>query len=131
MGPAGGGDAGDPESPEVRLPVAAVAIGVLLRPVHRFGRRAEQPALGPVVPFGQLESLLMTCAGLGPAFSPWHGGEFSFLGRCSSVHGWGRSAAVRETSPRAPRVATLGRRLRLGLLLVRSCPFVWGFGLSF
>src|SRR5205807_412348 len=85
VGPAGGGDAGDPESPEVALPVAAVAIGVLLRPVHRFGRRAEQPALGPVVPFRQLESLLMSCAGLGPAFSPWHGSGLSFLERCSSV----------------------------------------------
>src|SRR5436309_13457383 len=89
MGPASGGDAGNTETPEVTLPVAAVAIGVLLRPVHRFGRRAEQPALGPVVPFGQLESLLMTCAGLGPAFSPSHGSGLSFLEQCSSGLGLG------------------------------------------
>src|SRR2546428_12942355 len=101
MGPAGGGDAGDPESPEVALPVAAVAVGVLLRPVPRFGRRGEQPALGPPVPFSQLESLLMTCAGLGPAFSPWHGGGVSFLCRGSSVLWGGRGRASRCDIPRA------------------------------
>src|SRR5437016_5872595 len=126
MRPASGGDAGDPESPEVALPVAAVAIGVLLRPVHRFGRRAEQPALGPVVPFRQLESLLMSCAGLGPAFSPWHGSGLSFLERCLSVHRLGRSAAIRKTSPGATRVGALSLRLRFRLLLVRMCRLLAG-----
>src|SRR5437867_4008032 len=44
--PAGSADARDPEPPKGALAVTPVAIGVLLRAVHRLGRRAEQPALG-------------------------------------------------------------------------------------
>ena len=65
-------DTGDPEPSKIPLPIAAVAIGVLLRLVHRFRSGTEEFALRAVIAFRKLESLFVTCAGLGPAFRAWY-----------------------------------------------------------
>ena len=63
---------GDPEPSKIPLAIAAVAIGVLLRLVHRFRSGAKELALRAVIAFRKFEPLLMTRARLGPAFNPWH-----------------------------------------------------------
>src|SRR3989339_1467706 len=70
--PGSGVDADDPETPEVPLPVAAIAVGVDLGPVEGFLRRAEEPAARPPEPLGLLEDLLLASARGDAVLDPWH-----------------------------------------------------------
>src|SRR2546422_757578 len=49
-----------------------LGIGIRLALVDRLGGAPEQPALGAVLPFGQLEPLPSPLSGLGTALDAWH-----------------------------------------------------------
>src|SRR5947209_15930819 len=65
-------DTGDPQTPEIPLAVAAVAIRVQLRLVHRFRGGTKELALRAVIALRKFKPFLMTRARLGSAFGPWH-----------------------------------------------------------
>jgi hypothetical protein len=53
-------NARDPEPAEISFTIPTIAVGILLRLVHRLGRSAKELALRAVIAFRQFESLLMT-----------------------------------------------------------------------
>src|SRR5690606_27313624 len=65
-------NAGDPQSAEIPLAIAAVPISIRERLHHGLVGRAEDGALSPKIALGLLEHLLMAAPGYRAAFGPWH-----------------------------------------------------------